>query len=96
MYFEIDTTSKRAVDVWGEQKQIDVAIEECSELIAALIHYRRNRTSSEFVAEEIADVVIMMQQMALIFNLTNVNSSLARKMERLSKRLDMVTQDIKD
>ena len=44
---------------WGEQ-QIDILVEEMSELIVELLHYRRGRGVPTHLAEEMADVLISM------------------------------------
>lgn len=56
-----------ALSKWGETSQIHMAIEEMAELTNALMKFDRNRVSTTDVAEEIADVIIMCEQMSLIF-----------------------------
>jgi len=58
---------EQAVDLWGVNSQIDMVIEEMGELIVALSHYRRGRADKGKVAEEIADVQFMLEEMAYIF-----------------------------
>ena len=53
-----------AVKVFGEKAQEEVAIEECSELIQAICHKHRGREHN--IAEEIADVEIMLEQLKII------------------------------
>lgn len=55
-----------AVDIYGTEAQIWMAIEEMAELSNALAKHRRDRVTREDVCEEIADVVIMMIQLATI------------------------------
>lgn len=64
---------------YGPTMQSDVAIEEMSELTKAIIKYRRKTfdhkattLDMEHIAEEIADVEIMMEQLKIIYNCTNV------------------------
>ena len=52
-------TCKLAVEKFGPQSQIDMAIEECSELVNALCKFRRDRVGTIDVVTEIADVEIM-------------------------------------
>ena len=61
--FEILTT---AIRTFGEEAQEGVAIEECSELIQAISHKHRGREHN--IAEEIADVEIMLEQLKIINN----------------------------
>ena len=53
-----------AIDAYGTDNQTDVAIEEMAELTQALIHNRRGRPAN--IAEEIADVEIMLEQLKII------------------------------
>jgi len=62
----------KALHLKGEVSQVDIAIEECAELIQALIKYKRlnegpnqkyeKTLAREKVCEEIADVQIMIEQ----------------------------------
>lgn len=77
-----------AISKFGEEKQIDMAIEECSELINALEKFRRGRVERFDVITEIADVQIMCEQMAIIFGEGGVFIEKQRKLERLKERLN--------
>lgn len=55
-----------AIKVYGEIAQEQMAIEECSELIQAICHKHRGREHN--IAEEIADVEIMLEQLKIINN----------------------------
>jgi len=55
-----------AVKYWGEQFQMDMMIEECCELIHAIMKYRRGKATIQDVAEECVDVQIMVSQMQVI------------------------------
>lgn len=62
---------RAAVNTWGMDAQIDMVIEEMSELTKALLKYRRStheHFSSRFddIAEEHADVQIMLSQLQYI------------------------------
>lgn len=82
-----------AVEVFGEEAQVIVAIEECSELQKALtkwLRYRKIEAESEEklladIREEMADVGIMLNQLALIFG--DANEKETGKLERLERRL---------
>ena len=76
-----------AVDIYGVEAQIWMAIEEMAELNNALAKYRRGRVTHEDVCEEIADVSIMMTQLSYIFGVDEVNNYLEQKIDRLEKRL---------
>ena len=78
-----------AVNTFGARNQEDVAIEEMSELIKALIKHRRYNTpeTKENILEEIADVVIMICQLTVIHGFDNgiVNEKINRLKQRLEK-----------
>lgn len=64
---------KKAIDTYGKDNQIDMMIEEMSELTKALLKYRRKVFICEEVGalaiiEEIADVQIVLDQMSMIFD----------------------------
>lgn len=64
---KLPTIYEEAITAWGEHAQLDMMIEECSELILAICHLNRGRKDSiEKVKEEAADVSIMLQQLKLI------------------------------
>ena len=84
---ENNKTLKRAIEVWGEDLQFDMVIEECSELIASICHYKRHRNNKIDVASEIADVEIMCDQLRLIIGDDIIESQKKHKMERLKNRL---------
>ena len=63
---------RAALDAYGKDAQMKMAIEECSELINALCKDYRGRVNNDAVATEIADVMIMCAQMALIYGKDNV------------------------
>lgn len=77
-----------AVEEWGREAQIMMAIEECSELIKELTKLYRGDTVSQNVAEGVADVEIMMEQCRVMFGETNVDSCKTQKVERLRARLE--------
>ena len=77
---------RKAIQTYGEEAQEKVAIEECSELIQAICHKHRGRKHN--IAEEIADVRIMLEQLELINDCSNqVNDIYVEKLLRLKKRL---------
>lgn len=79
--------SENAIDKWGMQKQFDMAIEEMAELIVAINHFRRTGIDRSPVIEEIADVMIVMSQMMLIFEKRKVEYMITNKLNRLKERL---------
>ena len=85
---EQEAVCARAIQVYGEHEQIDQAIEELAELIVALRHARRFRATMLQVATEIADVAIMVEQLATIYGKDAVQSEINAKIQRLDGRLN--------
>lgn len=80
---------QRALDTYGSALQIVVTMEEMSELQKELCKDLRGRGSIEHIAEEIADVEIMLEQMKMLFCCADdVRDVRRRKVERLKVRLD--------
>lgn len=59
---------RQAIRCYGETAQVDVCVEECSELIKALLKYRRapGEATRIPIIEELADVQIMLEQMRIL------------------------------
>ena len=81
-------TLKRAVDCFGETSQLIVAVEECSELQKEITKYIRGKRCPENIAEEIADVLIMIGQIQVIYpEVTDelINTFITKKLGRINK-----------
>lgn len=83
-----------AVDTYSPMAQTDMMIEEMSELIKALLKYRRagangtlKKSDLDAVLEEMADCYIMLNQLSLIYG--DPTDREIRKLERLAERLEM-------
>lgn len=77
---------KSAVHWWGKEAQTDMMIEEMAELTKAILNERRGRDHN--IAEEMADVRIMLAQMEIIFqNAGEVEQKFREKIARLDQRL---------
>lgn len=72
---------------FGVTSQIDMAIEECSELINALCKMKRGRGTDDDVITEIADVQIMTEQISFLFDKEKIAAERERKIERLAQRI---------
>ena len=86
---------EQAIEYYGDDHQIDKALEEMSELTKALLklRYCENRYERQIVQdavdEEMADVEIMLEQMKLIFNNhRRVEQQKSKKIERLERRIN--------
>jgi NTP pyrophosphatase (non-canonical NTP hydrolase) len=79
--------SELALEKWGEEPQLDMLIEECSELITAIQHYRRHRVDKSAVRTELADVLIMVFQAARIFGIDPTIEAIEHKAERTRSKV---------
>lgn len=84
---EMEQLYQRTLQVWGEQAQYDQAAEECAELIAALLHYRRAKVKEEQVIDELADVTLMLGQLSWMFGEHKVAAAVERKRKKLDALL---------
>jgi NTP pyrophosphatase (non-canonical NTP hydrolase) len=92
----VNTTISSMLNKFGEDSQIDVSIEEMSELTKELIKYKRSKihfrekqaASREHVVEEIGDVMFMMEYMKRIFNITDeeIQNTVVQKALRTKER----------
>lgn len=79
----------RTVAFFGDESQKIMAIEEMSELIKELTKELRQRGDIEHIAEEIADVEIMLSQLKIIYDVhERVASMREYKLNRISKIMD--------
>jgi len=80
---------RRALNLWGNIAQINMAIEECAELIVKLSKSdrRSNGVTVKEITEEIADVEIMMAQLRIIFGDETVEKAKNKKLTRLEERV---------
>lgn len=89
------TTLERAIETYGKDMQLTVAVEELSELIKELCKHKRGSENREAIIEELADCYIMMEQIEIIFNIRNaeIACKVIEKTERLEKRLEEVSKN---
>lgn len=78
-----------ALEYYGNNPQVDVAIEEMSELIKELLKNRRGEENRSAIADEMADVYIMLEQLKFIFgiNETELKVNAEFKIQRLKNRI---------
>lgn len=79
--------SKQAINQFGEENQIQIAIEECSELIQALCHFQRKRKTKSQVCEEIADVYLSLESLKHIFMREDIDRHFEKKLDRLKNEV---------
>lgn len=86
------------VAIYGDNKQVDMCIEECAELQKALLKYRREtnkgfpdtkkvKEAKEAIIDELADVAVMVEQMKIIYGYEAVEERIGFKINRQMQRL---------
>lgn len=89
-------TVRQMLDKYGESSQIDVCIEEMSELTKELIKYKRTKIYDRerheekraAVVEEMSDVLFMMEYLKVIFHISeeDLENVIIEKAERTKER----------
>ena len=80
---------KQACDKYGTDYQLNVAIEELSELIKEICKHKRGNDNLDAIAEELADVEIMCEQLRFIFGFEyRVDEWKKMKLNRLKSTLN--------
>lgn len=84
------TTLEKAIDVYGKDMQLTVAIEEFSELIKEICKNKRGADNRDSIIEEMADCFIMLRQLEIIFDIDHLDIFMIcqNKIHRLDRRLD--------
>lgn len=86
---ELNLACSEALIEWGEQQQLDIAIEELLELVHAILKYKRDRKENYCnLQEEIVDVLIMIVQLGSITDLDGLDYWFEKKFKQLRNRLD--------
>ncbi|MBE0598762.1 MAG: antitoxin [Desulfuromonadales bacterium] len=78
---------KASLEKWGAEAQYDQAIKECAELIAALKHFKRGRIGTEAVVAELADVWLMVHQLAYMLGEDKLSQAVEEKLRKLATLL---------
>lgn len=82
---------ERALDRWGIRAQTMMAFEEMSELQKEICKNWRGADNADQIAEEIADVEIVLAQLKMIYGIADdVRRYRESKLARLAKRLKEV------
>jgi len=77
---------KRAVELYGPESQFGMLVEECAEVIQAIS--KRNRGYNSNIAEEIADVLIVIDSVVDVLDISNqVQQIREYKINRLEMKL---------
>lgn len=79
---------QRAVEAYGKEHQLIICMEEMAELTKEPSKNLRGHNNLQEIAEEVADVEIMLEQVKVIFDLKEeVSEAKEAKLLRLQKRI---------
>ena len=80
---------EQIADYYGLTSQADITIEECGELIQAICKLRRGWSEERYnnVREEVADVLIMVQQLRVILGSKYIDKIVEEKLDRQLERI---------
>lgn len=81
----------KAMQTWGFGGNFGMLVEECGELLAAMNQLCRGRVDENAVITELADVSLVLDAFASYFGYDKFAAERQRKLERLQKRLDKIT-----
>ena len=85
---------EKAIDTYGIEEQLLQTVEECAELIQAINKWRRSKDREstkdavEHLAEETADVIIMLEQIKIMVGEPKIKWFIDFKLQRLAERLE--------
>lgn len=80
---------ENAIKTYGIEMQLIMMLEECAELQKEVTKYIRGNNNIEAIAEEIADVSIVISQLVGFFNIEEeVQGNIEKKIDRLEERID--------
>lgn len=90
---------RKAIKHWGEELQVGMLMEEMAELTIAINKFRRSaielgndimQSKRKDIAEEIADVKIMLEQIKVLFNISDyeISSQYQKKLIKLEKMIE--------
>lgn len=94
MMLDDNAICQAALETFGKELQVTMAIEEMSELTKELCKNSRGQENTTHIAEEIADVQIMLQQMVMLFDCAGQVETFRRyKLERLAGRIEEAREE---
>lgn len=79
-----------AIAYYGTDAQLNVTIEEMSELTKEICKYKRGSNNRREIVEETADVIVMIANLRIIFEIEDdeINDIIKKKQERLKWRME--------
>ena len=81
---------KQIADFYGLKNQLKQLAEECCELSVEALHYTRESGGTERISEEMADVLIMIQQIVYLigYGYEDIEKYAEFKLDRQLRRID--------
>lgn len=81
---------KQIIDYYGHRQQKEMLFEEMAELQKEVCKELRGKGDKHHIAEELADAYVMLQQMQLIYGITDekVELEAQKKIERTLDRIE--------
>ena len=85
---KLDRICRAALEKWGEGPQVAMVFEEMAELQKELCKNMRGADNVDHIAEEIADVQIMLEQMMILRDCRELAEAWkSKKLDRLGRRI---------
>lgn len=84
----LDTQARQAIELWGNEAQFNMVIEECSELLNEVAKLHRNRQNWDNILEEAVDNYIMMTEVFIMYGPEATNAMLEKKLNKFKGNLD--------
>ena len=80
---------RKTIECYGAGKQSVVCMEECCELVQAISKELRGKSDKEHLAEEMADVLICMEMLKIMYHVTDdeLNEWVKKKQFRQLRRI---------
>lgn len=81
---------KKAIQTWGKQAQLLMVLEEMAELQKEILkNINRHKENGAELADETADVLIMLEQLMQIYDMRDaVENRILHKLEKIKKRVE--------
>lgn len=83
----------RVLNTFGIVNQTIMLVEECAELLNAVAKMKRGRAGNEDIITKLADVSIMVEQMAFFYGWEDYKEEKERKLTRLEDRINHHTKN---
>ena len=82
----------RVLNTFGVVNQTFMLVEECAELLNAVAKMKRGRAEKEDIITELADVSIMVEQMAFFYGWDDYKNEKERKLTRIEDKINHHTK----